>query len=130
MLTRFVAATAALVLATVVLEPVQVVAQEAPCDADPRWLLVTLIENRIRNTGTGEHLGLAVGQQILDRCRIERIIQKNPIAEPPRSTIMMRTNDDSSVWEMTATESPQDICRAVRDCGDATLPGQFSAPDR
>ena len=62
MLTRFVAAAAALVLATVVLEPVQVVAQEAPCDADPRWLLVTLIENRLTNVQTGERIDLAVGQ--------------------------------------------------------------------
>ena len=42
---------------------------------------------------------------------------------------MMRTNSGSP-WEMIARESPQDICRAVRDCGDATLPGQLNALDR
>ena len=128
MLTRFVVSAVAVVL-TVTLKSVPVVAQDSPCDADPRWLLVTVIESRIYRA-TGEHVDLAVGQQLLDRCGIEGIVQTNPISEPPRSTIVMRTDSDSARWEITARESPQDICRALRDCGDATLPGQLNTVAR
>ena len=116
-------------LAVVALAPVHVVAQDAPCDADPRWLLVTLLENRITYE-SGEHLDAALGQQVLDRCEIVSIKQENPISEPIRSTIMIRPHGDILLWEMTARESPQDICAAVRDCGDATLRRGSNALDR
>ena len=43
MLARFVAA-GVLALAAVALKPAAAAAQDAPCDADPRWLLVTVIK--------------------------------------------------------------------------------------
>ena len=54
MLTRRAVLAAAIVL-TVAQEPVHVFAQDAPCDADPRWLLVTVIESEIYRA-TGEHV--------------------------------------------------------------------------
>ena len=54
MLTRRAVLAAAIVL-TVAPEPVHVFAQNAPCDADPSWLLVTVIESRIYRE-TGEHV--------------------------------------------------------------------------
>ena len=128
---RFVAA-AVLVLAAVVLEPIPVVAQNAPCDADPRWMVVTVvqaeaIDHESNSVRTFDHLA---GLRILDRCRIVHIAELVG-NESAAAQIQMRHDAISDTTQLLLVKEPvQDICMAMRDCGDATLPARLNSPTR
>ena len=116
----------ALICCLYMLAPTSAIAQQGEsCDANPRWLLVTVV-SAVDSFGTeseydGEYLSM------VDRCEGDTFNIRaysgsaegiaTEIAWTYLSTDRSKTNDWVRLW---VKESLQDICRAMWDCSDAT----------
>ena len=111
-------------------------AQES-CDAKPRWLLVTVLETdwyarSEDDDGKFDRKGYPLSGKtpdgslnMIDRCSGTVLMSINPSPESkPGKTLLTvlhyegpRPSGQIQYW---VKESLQDLCRAMKDCGDAT----------
>ena len=102
-----------------------------PCDARPRWLVVTIVRlDWYSQRGDGEGLekqeplsGDVVGggrSEMLDRCNGTWLISDKTSFEehPIQSEISINAPDSTLVYGVV--ESVQEICAVLDDCGNAT----------
>ena len=124
---RFTAATA-VVLAVAVLDPIWIVAQDAPCDAEPRYRVVTGVgSDTVREGQVDEFFKDAdKGAFMLDRCDYARVEFSGPshgdrpdLADVMQATIIVNRNRDTLTL-YHVRESLHDICAVLADCADAT----------
>ena len=117
----------ALIFCLYMLVPTFAIAQQdESCDANPRWLLVTVlaaadnfVDEKAKEVARAEHL------RHVDRCIINSISTATDGSDPRISSeILMVFNSEpveESLWvRLWLKESLQDICRAMRDCEDTT----------
>lgn len=104
---------------------VPLAAQDAACDAEPRWLTVTVVGSEFIDA-EGEVSELFrdgnQGAQMLDRCRGYISISEDRRIRPggvSQANIDISYRDGSLRFYFVK-ESVQDICAAVSDCADAT----------
>ena len=118
-------------------------AAQAPCDARPRWLAVTVVGGWSLFTDGGERVGETIdiaGPQLrlLDRCWLGESPYIGPVNPLYRDslddhqaiwtaggrTVIRATNSDENQFYpfhvLYLRETVQDICAAMDDCGDAT----------
>ena len=85
------------------------------------------IDHESNSVRTFDHLA---GLRILDRCRIVHIAELVG-NESAAAQIQMRHDAISDTTQLLLVKEPvQDICMAMRDCGDATLPARLNSPTR
>ena len=124
---RLFAAVVAFLIAGGTLDPALVLAQEPPCDARPRWLVVTVTSISLTMAGTDSTDPVAreldfYGKQIFDRCEIEISGYENSESGEHRGSVISR-NDQYGALELSRVkESVQEICAVLDDCADATVP--------
>ena len=94
------------------------------CEAKPRWLLVTVVEQEVRiQTDEGdwkrmdEISGPVEESMLIDRCEISSIDEAGPNRKG--STRIYQSRRGSFVV-YSIEESLQDICRVLPDCADVT----------
>ena len=122
----------ALICCLYMLAPTSAIAQQGEsCDANPRWLLVTVVRGEFwmkpesGDTKT-EHFN-EERLQLVDRCHADiftvlhyRDEDENIAAEIRWAYMSDKTGEVSSWSKIWVKESLQDICRVMRDCEDAT----------
>lgn len=103
--------------------------QKKPCDASPRWLLVTVVQSAmwIKNISKGDKPQYSDNErlELVDRCEGDVFSiqhhsgpEKGVAAEIRQVTIR---DGETIAWvRFWVKESLRDICRAMRDCGDST----------
>ena len=107
----------------IVLASTAATAQDGLCDAEPRWLVVTQTGY---STLIAEPGGRPVSERtesedklfLLDRCTIVEIWSTDDGGSSARVRIDL---DAIQVYVVHMKESLSELCRAMRDCGDATL---------
>ena len=109
--------------------------QSGSCNADPRWLLVTVIfrQDALKLEDEWKWSDSSVTRRaLIDRCEITYIGSTEGEVDqyPPSATRMTLGLSDSSFSYLWVLESLQDICLAVSDCVDATPPGPGSIRSR
>ena len=107
------------------------VAQE-PCDADPRWLVVTvagvrMIDSELQPIGDEEPTEMISGVTVLDRCGRGTLTIHEDEGElrdlgRGRANIWTRHEGIDGYWIYYVRESVHDVCAVLADCVDATLP--------
>ena len=107
---RLFAAAVAIFLAAGTLDPALVIAQDAPCDARPRWLVVTVtsISRTMAGTDNTDPVALELdfyGKQIFDRCEIEITGYENSESGEQRGSFISR-NDQYGALEVSRSRSP------------------------
>ena len=108
-----------------------------PCDSKPRWLLVTVLERNYyhepKDGGAWEQDGTLSSQTpkgelaMIDRCgswgRPISMI-KNRTPTKPGKTLIVESHDvdgeSKGATHYFIKESLTDLCRAMKDCADAT----------
>ncbi len=109
---------------------------EKPCDADPRYLLVTVVAQHVwyENLESKkfelrpEMSSNKPRPVLLDRCENIRFYNANiPSQQFPddkvsqsEATVLRKLNKSQSMKIIRIKESMSDICRVMKDCGDAT----------
>ena len=108
-----------------------VAAQEPSCDADPRWLVVTVVASRMSNDDgemeyvreDGERVpfrDFSLGALMLDRC--EGYYGFGSAGAEAftgaQTTVSIRGGTTNTFYYVR--ESVHDICAAISDCADAT----------
>ena len=108
-----------------------VAAQEASCDADPRWLAVTVLQSRMSHDGKEAQLAggqpfrdFNLGVQMLDRCVGDLQIgsTEGGTVLGVQTSVVIQQGTTTTVYYVR--ESVQDICAAVSDCADAIRESQ------
>ena len=112
------------------LAPTSAIAQQdESCDANPRWLLVTVVRSAGRLPGEDEKTQYSGEErlELVDRCAGDSfgISEHQGESEDIESeiwwTIVSQVTGETMAWtKIWVKESLHDICRAVRDCADAT----------
>ena len=109
------------------------VAQERPCDARPRWLVVTVIAGYTLSKSEEPVAWESLGARAVDRCDIYEMFEIDHLDQRlargsgrefkgPKTTLRLYAASPSHTYELTISESVHDICAAVEDCADATRP--------
>ena len=101
-------------------------AQDKPCDARPRWLVVTVVRGDLyvraeddAGWEKSEVFSKETGAQMLDRCVASWSGIEESDAEPPIQSVFSVQGADSFFTYYVA-ETVQEICAVLDDCGDAT----------
>ena len=102
-------------------------AQDKPCDARPRWLVVTVVRSDLYvraedDAGWKKSEVFSkdeMGAQMLDRCVGSWSGVGESDAEPPIQSVFSVQGADS-VFTYYLAETVQEICAVLDDCGDAT----------
>ena len=103
-------------------------AQDDDCDADPRWLVVTVVYSRIASGGEG--FDTATGVRTVDRCDVDTMSEVDPDKENPilrrmwnagaRTELFGGDGPDTWSYWYYVRETIHDICAVLNDCADAT----------
>lgn len=104
--------------------------QDKSCDASPRWLLVTVVRSAswFKTTSKVEEADYSGEEKLwlVDRCG-DDLFNITSYSGPEKGIateiMSMTTSHDGEAlaWtRLSVKESLHDICRAMRDCGDAT----------
>ena len=109
-------------ITVVALAALQDVALRAQCDANPRWLLVTVTDVSYVNFRTTERTDVDVlnRQQMIDRCEVDKVDEQSTSQSAVLTITAAGTPVPDSFTLLFVDETPQEICAAVRDCADAT----------
>ena len=104
--------------------------QEESCDANPRWLLVTVVASKfwIKSDSDDEPRDQYYGGklELVDRCDITSIspyedtADKRSIATEILKMFRSETGEIISWSRLWVKESLQDICQSMQDCADVT----------
>ena len=103
-------------------------AQDSACDAEPRYLVVTVVgSDTVREGQVDEFFKDAdKGAFMLDRCDYARVHFSGPshgdrpdLADVMQATIIVNRNRDTLTL-YHVRESLHDICAVLADCADAT----------
>ena len=109
------------------------IAAQTPCDADPRWIVVTVVRSEWTNADGQRNVALTdivLGELLFDRCEGQEVTMGEP-REREQATqslslgvaqtrIVVRLGSGERLTYYVL-ESLHDICAAVDDCGDATI---------
>ena len=95
------------------------VAQDAPCDARPRWLVVTVVAGVFEPNEGEDDVVVSLGARIVDRCFIGSVSELSDEG-PAKSFLRLRFRNGEET--IAVAETVQQICAAVDDCADATQP--------
>ncbi len=101
-------------------------AQEETCDAKPRWLLVTVVQDRDNIGGETKTATWPEGElRLVDRCQADHFSVTSASKQDPGLTLISKFYTDSkgkisTFVDLWVKESLHDICLAMRDCADAT----------
>ena len=109
------------------------IAAQTPCDADPRWIVVTVVRFEWTNADGQRNVALTdivLGELLFDRCEGQEVTMDEPrereqatqslslgVAQT-RIVVRLGSGDRLTYYVL---ESLHDICAAVDDCGDATI---------
>lgn len=124
-----------LLTAIVLTQTVPADAQESACDAQPRWLAITVVSGT--TIGIGDRpIQSSTGVQLADRCedtKLTFVSELDPIshggdgaeafAQGAKSRLhfyYIRSDDDVVFRVLFVKETVQQLCAAMHDCGDAT----------
>ena len=122
--------------AIVLMHAVPANAQDSRCDAQPRWLAVTVVSGT--TIGLGDRPIQAVtGVQLVNRCedtRLTFVSELDPTShggdgaeafdQGAKSRLhfyYIRSDDDAIFRVLFVKETVQQLCAAMDDCGDATV---------
>ena len=104
-------------------------AQDSTCDAEPRYLVVTVVGSDTVRDGERDEFwtDADVGTYMLDRCRISQsqpfrtypARERPDLADEAQASFMIYRDADSFTWYYVR-ESLHDICAVLADCADAT----------
>ena len=121
--------------AIVLMQTVPANAQDSRCNAQPRWLAVTVVSGT--TIGIGDRpIQASAGVQLVDRCedtRLTFVSELDPIgyagdgaeafAQGAKSRLhfyYIPSDDDPIFTVLFVKETVQQLCAAMDDCGDAT----------
>ena len=104
-------------------------AQDSVCDAEPRYLVVTVVgSDAVREGERDEFFTDAdVGAYMLDRCRTSQsqpfltfpASERPDLADEAQASFMINWDADSFI-RYYVRESLHEICAVLADCADAT----------
>jgi len=101
------------------------------CSSVPRWVLVTVLEQRLWSGRTADEWVFLRGEDaffegptFLRICEIQRVATLRGV-RPTKGTIELRRNSPADPHQiLVVAESPKQLCAALRECSDATPQGE------